>query len=81
MKGLEPSHLAVLEPKSSASANSATSAYWLYYHSRDLVKHAQLGLCLNFLLLRFHPKHAKIVKLIETPSFARLWVNRLQNLP
>jgi hypothetical protein len=26
MKGLEPSHLAVLEPKSSASANSATSA-------------------------------------------------------
>lgn len=27
MKGLEPSHLAVLEPKSSASANSATSAF------------------------------------------------------
>lgn len=27
MTGLEPAHLAVLEPKSSASANSATSAY------------------------------------------------------
>ena len=26
MKGLEPSHFAVLEPKSSASTNSATSA-------------------------------------------------------
>ena len=26
MKGLEPSHLAVPEPKSGASANSATSA-------------------------------------------------------
>jgi hypothetical protein len=27
MEGLEPTHLAVLEPKSSASANSATSAH------------------------------------------------------
>ena len=33
-KGLEPSRLAALEPKSSASANSATSAIQLFYHSR-----------------------------------------------
>ena len=29
MKGLEPPHLAVPDPKSGASANSATSAYLL----------------------------------------------------
>jgi len=34
-EGLEPTHLAVLEPKSSASANSATSAYSLHYNSKD----------------------------------------------
>ena len=42
-KGLEPSHLAVLEPKSSASANSATSAYSIYYYSKNPSEYAKVG--------------------------------------
>ncbi len=35
-KGLEPSHLSILEPKSSASTNSATSAFaTVNYNSID----------------------------------------------
>ena len=37
MKGLEPSHLAVLEPKPSASTNSATSALGIMIHHSGLL--------------------------------------------
>jgi hypothetical protein len=37
MKGLEPPHLSILEPKSSASTNSATSA-----NSRDKFKYLEI---------------------------------------
>ena len=46
MKGLEPSRLAALEPKSSASTNSATSALALYSINKSsisVVKESNLG--------------------------------------
>ncbi len=43
MKGLEPSLLSELEPKSSASANSATSASVFYTSIENLLWEGEMG--------------------------------------
>jgi hypothetical protein len=60
-KGLEPSHLAILEPKSSASTNSAMSAGMIEHYHNTLpskLKALPRDAIANLLQdLRFNPWH------------------------
>ena len=50
LTGIEPAHLSILDPKSSASASSATGAYIKLIFSRQLIK---IGVFANFTIPAF----------------------------
>ena len=61
--GLEPTRLTALDPKSSASANSATPAYFATYLCTDgVANHPQ---CVRFYLLRSQRANALKTSIVD----------------